>query len=603
MPSDLDRLHESSEASENLSDTNEDQSHCKLIHEKTKGITIELSKTKTMTASPASSGKKVAPNQKSAAVSSSTTSTHGNAMVASTNSTATKPSAEASPKKMRKWQVFPGRNKFMCDGRLIMARQTGILYFTIILILITVALFFSFECRLTLVALPYGFLIPLIGGLLFVFNMGCLLRTAWSDPGIIPRAKPEEAAYIEKLMAAQQTARDEGTGYRPPPRSCDITLKGNNIKLKYCFSCKIFRPPRASHCSLCDNCVENFDHHCPWVGNCVGRRNYRYFFLFISSLTILCLYIFVFAIVNIVLLANQSDGGFLDALKTSPGSVLEILVCFFSIWSVIGLSGFHSYLIVQSLTTNEDIKGTWSKKRNPNNTNPFDQGSWFKNCYFVLCTPTPPSYIDRRGWVDQDDIKTSENKSNGKPTSGFGGGRQESFTIDMETYDTDGALYPRQPQPINQQQTNNKVTTNHNNKQQKTATSTENHQQLPSEIPAMDEVATDDDDDDTPAVTISHYSTMELMNDNSSSLMIKHNNDDDDTVSIGSSQPSVIIQHLPPPTETTMLDTTVSVLDSTTLSNDSKTLLLLKDHKSGGSGDHLSEVSSDASSAPKISSV
>ena len=57
------------------------------------------------------------------------------------------------------------------------------------------------RCRLTLVALPYGFLIPLIAGLLFVFNMGCLLRTAWSDPGIIPRAKPQEAAYIEKLMA------------------------------------------------------------------------------------------------------------------------------------------------------------------------------------------------------------------------------------------------------------------------------------------------------------------------------------------------------------------------------------------------------------------
>ena len=33
--------------------------------------------------------------------------------------------------------------------------------------------------------------------------MGCLLRTAWSDPGIIPRAKPEEAAYIEKLMQGE----------------------------------------------------------------------------------------------------------------------------------------------------------------------------------------------------------------------------------------------------------------------------------------------------------------------------------------------------------------------------------------------------------------
>uniref|UniRef100_A0A8W8JJ15 Palmitoyltransferase n=1 Tax=Magallana gigas TaxID=29159 RepID=A0A8W8JJ15_MAGGI len=351
-------------------------------------------------------------------------------------------STKKMPKKMiRKWEVFPGRNKFCCNGRIMMARQTGIFYFTCILIVVTSGLFFGFDCPY--LAKNVTPAIPAFGIALFIFVMSTLFRTSFSDPGVIPRASPDEAADIEKQIEVPNST--PGT-YRPPPRTKEVVIKGQVVKLKYCFTCKIFRPPRASHCSLCDNCVERFDHHCPWVGNCVGRRNYRYFYLFILSLSILCIYIFACVLTHLILRSQEDN--FLHAMRDSPASVIEAIICFFSVWSVVGLAGFHTYLVASEQTTNEDIKGSYSAKRGQENFNPFSQGSIFRNCLGVLCGPTPPSLIDSRGFVIPDSSQTQGTNNVGTNTANHVTGSNGSGPVmkQMISYQTpDGSINSRLP--------------------------------------------------------------------------------------------------------------------------------------------------------------
>ncbi|XP_058610389.1 palmitoyltransferase ZDHHC18-B isoform X1 [Onychostoma macrolepis] len=315
-----------------------------------------------------------------------------------------RPLPEHKPKRVRrKWEVFPGKNRFCCDGRIIVARQSGVLPLTLGLILLTSGLFFIFDCPFLVKHLTSC--IPAIGGVLFVFVVISLLQTSFTDPGILPRATPEEAADIEKQI---DNPTGSSSSYRPPPRTKEVVINQQVVKLKYCFTCKIFRPPRTSHCSLCDNCVERFDHHCPWVGNCVGKRNYRFFYTFIVSLSFLTAFIFACVTTHLAL-RSQGGNGLVFALQASPASALELVVCFFSVWSILGLSGFHTYLVAANLTTNEDIKGSWSgKSGNEDVGNPYSYNSIIKNCCSVLCGPMPPSLIDRRGFVPADDsVQTS----------------------------------------------------------------------------------------------------------------------------------------------------------------------------------------------------
>ncbi|TRZ02070.1 hypothetical protein DNTS_016491, partial [Danionella cerebrum] len=61
--------------------------------------------------------------------------------------------------------------------------------------------------------------------------------------------------------------------------------------IRYCHHCQLIKPDRCHHCSVCQKCVLKMDHHCPWLNNCVGFSNYKFFLLLLLYSLLYCLLI------------------------------------------------------------------------------------------------------------------------------------------------------------------------------------------------------------------------------------------------------------------------------------------------------------------------
>jgi hypothetical protein len=75
-------------------------------------------------------------------------------------------------------------------------------------------------------------------------------------------------------------------------------------KYRFCDACKIWinMDKNTAHCFDCNVCVEGYDHHCPWTGKCIGKKNLNYFYTFLISI----LLVFAFFVVSLTQVQNAA---------------------------------------------------------------------------------------------------------------------------------------------------------------------------------------------------------------------------------------------------------------------------------------------------------
>ena len=268
-------------------------------------------------------------------------------------------------------QIY-GNNKIWCNTKIITGSKYYNMLLTFFLYSIPYILSIIFFLKLGPLESYINIIYICISSILYIIHIYAMIRGGCTDPGILPRQNSD----------LYYTTSRTNMKYR---------INGHILRVNYCYSCYLFRPPRTSHCAVCDNCVERFDHHCLWLGTCVGKKNYKYFYTLLGSLNINAIFQISFCVwvllIEIKKIKNKENKGYAFI------SIIGIIILYNLLFLVIFIGKLfiiHTYLVFKGLTFYEYSKE--KMKGYPEEMNPFNKYKFFsKKC--ILFRKNEKSFI------------------------------------------------------------------------------------------------------------------------------------------------------------------------------------------------------------------
>ena len=209
--------------------------------------------------------------------------------------------------------------------------------------------------------------------------MGAISHTPCLEVENVDEPGTEGHEKTAKMETINETKNDDDDDDGNEP---DISEDDDDVMLfvemKYCTVCHLEQPLRTKHCKACDSCVATHDHHCPWIGNCVGERNKARFFYYLLVQLVQLVSVFTLGLKYLIENVKEHER------RLSKLTVLEFYIGFACVFImsmsafVTALVVFHTYLASQNLTSWEYISWmritylkVWPRKYG----SPFSQGS------------------------------------------------------------------------------------------------------------------------------------------------------------------------------------------------------------------------------------